>query len=277
MAGYSRAIFDRYLNLLGVARTAPSWEALAELTSAHLIRIPFENVSKIHRARVQGIRRVPSLEEYLDGVEYCNFGGTCYANNYFLHVLLDHLGFTVRLCGADISVNGAPPDGHMVNVVTVGGKEAIADVGYGAPFWQPIPLHGATDVIIRFGSEKYVLKPRDGAGNSRMELYRENQLRHGYVLKPAAKRVADFSDVIARSYSADAPFLNRLVLIRFFKDRALTIRNHTLTEMSVSESHSSDMRTPDDIAGAVVRHFGISASIISEVLESLGELKNSVS
>jgi len=268
---HPRETFDRYLNLIGVARSRPSWEGLTELTSAHLRRIPFENVSKIYRARIRGIREIPRLDDFLDGVERYNFGGTCYTNNYYLHLLLAHLGYEARLCAADISVNGAPPNGHMVNVVTINESEAIADVGYGAPFWQPLPRDGTDDLERRLGHERYVLKPQDSKGRSRLELYRDNQLAHGYVLKPDGKDVRDFADVVARSYGDQAPFLNRLLLVRFFDDWALVLRNNSLTEMRDSTSISKSLQTLDSIANVIVDRFGIPAKFASAVLESLGD------
>ncbi len=265
----SDAIFDRYLGILGIPGVEPGWQALTELTSAHLIRIPFENVSKIRRARVQGIRNTPSLEEYLDGIERFNFGGTCYVNNYYLHLLLAHLGYEVKLCAADILANGAPPDGHMVNVVYVDGREAIVDVGFGAPFWHPIPRDSATDITIELGSERYVLKPKDIEGRSRLELYRNGKFDHGYLLKPAPKRVGDFAEVVARSYDDEAPFLNSLVLIRFFEDRSIILRNYTLTEFSGCESRIRTLATKEEIIKTVEERFNVPALIVMQTLNTM--------
>lgn len=274
MASYSSKIFDRYLELIGVDRSEPSPEGLTSLTSAHLIKVPFENVSKIYRTRIKGIREIPQLNEFLDGIEYQNFGGTCYTNNYYLHLLLGHLGYRVRLCGADISVNGAPPDGHMVNIVTIEGREVIADVGYGAPFWKPIPRDSKIDWVLKLGFERYVLKPQDNEGRSRLELYRNNQLRHGYVLKPAGRQFGDFADVIARSCGEGAPFLNRLLLVRFFENQSLILRNHTLSEMSADKSTGHRLETRDEIIQAIEDNYGISADIAAKVLKCLGDLIN---
>jgi len=237
------------------------------------MKIPFENVSKIHRAKVRGIRNIPSLEEYLEGIRQFHFGGTCYVNNYYLNLLLNHLKYKVKLGAADILVDGAPPNGHMVNMVTVDGREAIVDVGFGAPFWYPIPSDSPIDVTIQLGPERYVLKPKDDAGRNRFELYRDGQLKHGYLLKPSPKQVNDFAEVIARSYGDDAPFLNSLVLIRFYRDRSVILRNHTLTEFYGSESRTFTLATKEDIIITVERRFGIPAHIVKEVINSMGELK----
>ena len=273
----SDANFDRYLYILGVSKLGPSWQALTELTSAHLIRIPFENISKIRRATIQGIRNIPSLEEYLDGIEHFNFGGTCFVNNYYLHLLLIYLGYEVKLCGADISENGAPPDGHMANVVTVDGREAIVDVGFGAPFWHPIPRDSTTEIKIQLGELLYVLKPKDNEGHSRLEIYRDEQLIFGYLLKPAARKVEDFAEVIARSYTESAPLLNYLLLVRYFRDGAVRLINRSFTEVNGSESRIQKLATIEEIINVIEGRFGIPAHIVSEVIGSLGETKIFVS
>jgi len=272
MNTYSRTTFDRYLNIIGIERSEPNLDKLTELTAAHLRRIPFENVSKIYLARVQGIREIPELDIYLENIERYNFGGTCYTNNYYLHLLLLHLNYNVRLCGADIAIEGASPNGHMVNVVTIDEAEFLVDVGYGAPFWKPMERSSSVDVVQKLGIEKYVLKPQDSEKRSRMMVYKNDELIHGYMLKHQGKQLTDFSEVIARSYSDKAPFLNRLMLARFFENRALVLRNNKLTEMNGLNSVSSDLSNHDEIATTVVDRFEIPPDIIDNVLSCLGDI-----
>jgi N-hydroxyarylamine O-acetyltransferase len=87
------ALVDRYLRLLEVPRRPPSPEALAELTAAQLIRVPFENVSKLVRLRGMGLKELPPVELHLEGIERFHLGGTCYANNFHLYTLLGALGY----------------------------------------------------------------------------------------------------------------------------------------------------------------------------------------
>lgn len=272
MKTYSRTTFDRYLNIIGIERSEPDLDNLTKLSSAHLRRIPFENVSKIYLARVQGIREVPELELYLDNIERYNFGGTCYANNYYLHLLLLHLNYNVRLCGADIAIEGASPNGHMVNVVTLDETEYLVDVGYGAPFWKPMDRNSSVDVIKKLGVEKYVLKPQDSEKRSRMMVYKNDELIHGYLLKPQSRQLTDFSEVIANSYSDKASFLNRLLLARFFENRSLVLRNNKLTEMNGLESVSSDLNNLDEIAKTIIDRFNMPAEIVYIVLDCLKDI-----
>ncbi len=67
-------LYDRYLHLLGVERETPSLDALTRLVRAHLYHVPFENVSKLYNRKRLGFIGLPSLEQYLDGIEHHHFG-----------------------------------------------------------------------------------------------------------------------------------------------------------------------------------------------------------
>jgi arylamine N-acetyltransferase len=41
-------LLQRNLDVLGVTKKAPSRDALTELVTAHLTRVPFENISKLY-------------------------------------------------------------------------------------------------------------------------------------------------------------------------------------------------------------------------------------
>ena len=219
-------LLKRYISLLGVQRRKPSMDALCELVQAHLLRVPFENVSKLYYKKHQGLRGIPNLETFLDGIDRFHFGGTCYSNNYYLYQLLANLGYQNRLCGADMS----NPDVHLVSIVNLEKREYLIDVGYAAPFLAPMPRDLTTDYTIVLGRERYVLKPQDERGCSRMELYRDGNLNHGYLAKPAPRQIYEFEQVIADSYREDATFMNALLLARFFPNRSLVIHNLTVIE-----------------------------------------------
>ena len=109
---------------------------------------------------------MPILGLFLDGIERFNFGGTCYPNNYYFYQLLANLGYQTKLCGADMS----NPDVHLVSMVTLEKREYLVDVGYAAPFIAPMPRDLATDYVVVLGRDRYVLKPQDARGRSRMDL-----------------------------------------------------------------------------------------------------------
>jgi arylamine N-acetyltransferase len=145
---------------LGVAKREPCVPALAELVSAHVMRVPFENVSKLYRRKHLGLAGLPGIELFLEGIERYHFGGTCYSNNFHLYTLLASLGYRARLCGADMS----NPDVHMVIMVNVDGREYLVDGGYAAPFLSPLPRDLKEDYVVALGRDRYVLRPQDTTG-----------------------------------------------------------------------------------------------------------------
>ena len=193
----------RYLRVLGVAKREPGLNALTELVTAHLARVPFENISKLYYKKRLSLTALPSIQQYLDGIERYHFGGTCYSNNFHFYTLLASLGYSVKLCAADMST----PAVHALSMVSVEGRQYLVDTGYAAPFLSPLPRDLTTDYVIALGRDRYVLKPQDANGSSRLELQQDGVLRHGYQAKPEPKRIEDFGQVIANSFRADATFL----------------------------------------------------------------------
>ncbi len=115
--------FERYLSILGVEREAPSIDHLRRLVRAQLVRVPFENISKVYLKKTRGASSIPSLEEHLDGIEGFGFGGTCYANNPHFANLLRHCGYDVDLCGADMTRS----DVHVASIVRLEGRDSYSD------------------------------------------------------------------------------------------------------------------------------------------------------
>ncbi len=264
-----RELFDRYLNLLGVTRERPSLEALRDLTRAHLTHVPFENVSKLYLSRQPDLRGLPGLERFLDDIERHHFGGTCYSNNFHLYQLLEHLGYRVSLCGADMST----PDVHVVNLVDLDGSQYLVDGGYAAPVLEPMSLDRTLDQEIRAGRDRYVLKPRDTHGRSRLDHHRDGRLRHGYLVNPAPRRIEEFAGIIADSFRADATFMNALLVVRFSGHCSLTLRNLTLTEAAAASWRSREV-SRRELPLVIEQEFGIPRAIAGQALEGVELTQN---
>lgn len=263
------SLIDRYLRLLGVTGKKPGLAALSELVFAHLTRVPFENISKLYRWKQQGQTTLPALQQFLDGVEHCNFGGTCYCNNFHFYTLLSNLRYDVKLCAADM----ATPDVHMVSVVRIEGHEYLVDAGYAAPFLSPIPLDLDTDYIVHLGRDRYVLKPKDELGQSRLELYRQGALKHGYLVKPRPRAIEDFQPVIADSFKPAATFLNSILLARFWQDRSLLIHNLALIEAHGREWTTRSLRR-EEVATEIHKQFGMPSEIVAAAIAGLRDLQD---
>ena len=258
--------FERYHSILGIDAAPPSLDHLSALVRAQLTRVPFENISKLYLKNTEGASYIPSLEQHLEGIERFSFGGTCYANNPYFFELLQHLGYDIKLCGADMS----KPDVHAVSIVRLEGREYLVDVGYGAPFFEPMARDLDSEHEIVFGRNRYGLHPQDGRGRSRMDHFRDGRLIHGYIVRPVARRIEHFNEVIRDSYSDAATFMNVVVIERFFPDRSLRFHNFTLTESTSDGAITTRLADRQELIDAVEHHVGIPADIVREAVEGIG-------
>ena len=263
-------LVDRYLDILEVCREPPSITGLNRLVRAHVCQVPFENISKLHYKKHHGLRSLPAPDVYLDGLEKYRFGGTCYPNNYYFYRLLVGLGYQTRLCGADMS----NPDVHLVSMVDIDGREYLVDVGYAAPFIAPLPRDSDLDHTIYLGSDRYVLKPKDSNGRSRLELYRGGRLKHYYVAKQTPRYIEEFEGVIADSFSKSATFMNAILLARFCSEGATIIHNFTVFEYRGFRMKRRTLKNCDILAEFIHDSFGIPVEISSDAIKDLDPLRD---
>ncbi len=259
------SIFDKYLIKLGVTEKNPSLEALKEITRAHLSTIPFENISKLYYLRKSGLQFIPDFDTYMEGITKFNFGGTCYSNNYYLNKLLEHFGYDVRLCGADMK----NPDVHIVNIVKLEGRDYLVDMGYASPFLDPIPLDLNSDYTIECGTDQYVICPKDDNGFHEIKFLQNGQLKHGYLLKPHKRDFSEFKGAISDSFSENATFLNALLINRFEKNYSIAIRNFTITVIMNGNVYKRTAGNKEDLINQIVRNFKMPEEIVEEIISNL--------
>lgn len=265
---FKQTLFDKYLDLLRVKKSKPDLDLLRKIVKAHLIRIPFENISKLLYKK-QGMNNIPDLSTYLEGIEKYNFGGTCYSNNYYLYLIIKHLGYNVKLCGADMK----NPDVHLISIVTIDNQEFIVDGGYAAPFLIPLPRDLTEDYVIMLGSEKFVIKPQDEIGQTKVEQYSNGKLQHWYTAKSTERRIEDFQKVIEDSYSNDAVFMNAIRITKYTETGSLVLKNLCLTK-TINDTISTDKFLIKEIPTVVEENFRIPSGVVNEAISSLKELKD---
>ena len=260
--------FDRYLGLLKVKRSPPNLDLLKKIIRAHLINIPFENISKLLYKK-QGLNNIPDFKTFIEGIEKYNLGGTCYTNNYYLFLLLEHLGFEIKLCGADMK----NPDVHIISMVTSGDAEYIIDVGYAAPFYEPLPISSNERFIVEFGKEQYSIKPKDDLGRICVEQHFDGKLQHWYTAKPESRSIEEFKKVIENSYSDEATFMNAVRITKFLENGSLVLKNFDLTIVKGNE-YSTKKITPNDLPHIIERNFAIPSTVAKEAIEQIKEIRD---
>jgi len=116
----------------------PTAETLRQLQVAHLLAVPFENLSIHNREPI-----VLSDEALFEKVVKRRRGGFCYELNGLFAALLRSLGFDVAMLSAQVAngEGGFGPDfDHMALMVTIDDERWLADVGFGDSFIEPLLL-----------------------------------------------------------------------------------------------------------------------------------------
>ncbi|HEY7602710.1 MAG TPA: arylamine N-acetyltransferase [Gaiellaceae bacterium] len=135
---------DAYLRRIGVSgRPEPTLDSLAELASAHLRSVPFENLD-IAAGRPLSLEP----EAIFDKLVVRRRGGFCYELNGLFGWLLRDLGFEVTLLAAQTvdPTSGDPGQerAHLVLLVDLDGRWLV-DIGWGEVYRGPFALRAGNE------------------------------------------------------------------------------------------------------------------------------------
>jgi len=162
----------------------------------------------------------------------------------------------------------------MAIQVRLGGRDLLVDVGYAAPFYEPIPLDLPAPFTIRFGRDTYVLQARDAEGRSRLDLVRDGDRVHGYLLKPTPRTLGHFRRVIRASYRGDATFMRSLLLVRFLDEQSITILNRLRIDSGPDGFSLHELPTMDHVVDEIVSAFDMEEEIVRAAVAGLPELES---
>lgn len=164
---------------------APTAETLRGLQVAHLLAVPFENLS-IHA----GEPVVLEDEALYTKIVEQRRGGFCYEANGLFAALLRTLGFKVEMLSAGVAngEGGFGPDfDHMTLMVKLE-KRWLVDVGFGDSFMEPLLLdeqgeqrQGRRSFRIAHDDAHLILMRRDEADDEWKPQYRFTLQPHQYA------------------------------------------------------------------------------------------------
>jgi N-hydroxyarylamine O-acetyltransferase len=232
---------------------APTAETLRRLHVAHLLTVPFENLS-IHASE-------PVVLEdgaLFDKVVARRRGGFCYELNGLFAALLRSLGFHVEMLSAAVAKRDGgfgPEFDHMALLVTLE-ERWLADVGFGDSFVEPLLLderaeqaQGARAYRIDEDGSRLVMLRRDDGGAW------EPQYRFG--LEPHT--FADYAEMSRfHQTSPESHFTKGRVCSRLTDGGRVTLSGTRLITSSGGEKVERELGTDGEYAVALLEHFGIS-------------------
>jgi N-hydroxyarylamine O-acetyltransferase len=252
---------DAYLRRIDAVRpAAPTTQALHDVHLAHLLAVPFENLS-IHLGE-----DIELTEEALAAkVVGARRGGFCYELNGAFAALLTALGFEVTLLQARVydpsGRPGIPYDHLALRVLTCDGGDWIADVGFGTHSTFPLAFGERGDQSDPGGTFRVAETPEGD-----LDVLRDGKPQYVMDLRPRA--LDDFtSGAWWHRTSPRSHFTKSLVCSLLTETGRITLSGRTLTTTKGGERHIAELATDADVLDAYATHFGIALKQVPQVAQ----------
>ena len=231
---------------------APTAETLRELQVAHLLTVPFENLS-IHA----GEPIILDDEALFGKIVERRRGGFCYELNGLFAALLRALGFDVAmLSAAAMGVEEAfgPEFDHMVLMVTLE-ERWLVDVGFGDSFREPLLLDYRGEQVQ--GERAYRI---DAEGDHLILWQCDRNGAWGaefrFTLRPC--QYADYAEMCHyHQTSPESHFTQRRVCSRATPEGRITLSGMRLITTRNGERHEQELEDEAAYAEALRTYFGI--------------------
>lgn len=235
----------------------PSAKTLRMLQLAHLMAVPFENLS-IHA----GEPIVLEDEALFEKIVGRRRGGFCYELNGLFAALLRALGFEVSMLSARVADGGAgrggefsPEFDHMALLVSLD-ERWLVDVGFGDTFREPLRIDDAAvqeqaggDYRVEQGDGHLVLHERKHDDGWRPQ-YRFSLDPHEYADYAARCRY--------HQNSPDSHFTQRRVCTRATPNGRLTLSEMRFISTTLAGARQERMlQDEDEVAAILQEEFGI--------------------
>jgi N-hydroxyarylamine O-acetyltransferase len=248
-----------YLARIGMARPlALDAQALRDLHRAHLLAVPFENLS-IH------LGEPISLDEpdLIDKIVIRRRGGFCYELNGAFACLLERLGGQVRRVSARVYGDDGglgPPFDHLALVVRLpdGTGPWLADVGFGSH--STYPLLADTGAGQADPGGRFLLA---GTPEGDIDVIKDDQPQ--YRLEVRERALADF--VPACWWQQTSPrshFTRSVVCSRLTEDGRISVSGRRLIRSVAGQRTEENLPDDQSVLAAYRDHFGIDLSSVPE-------------
>jgi N-hydroxyarylamine O-acetyltransferase len=241
----------RYLRRIGAARPPVlDGPALGALHRAHLLAVPFENLS-IHLAEPISLAE----GDLFDKIVTRRRGGFCYELNGAFALLLQALGAQVTRVAARVHGDGrlGPPFDHLALVVRLadGSGPWLADVGFGSHSTYPL-RYGSRDGQDDPGG-RFLLADTP-AGD--VDVSRDGQPQ--YRIERRERALADFRPTCWwQQTSPESHFTQSTICSRLTEDGRISISGRTLIRTSGGSRTEQALPSDAAVLAAYRDHFGI--------------------
>jgi len=230
----------------------PSAETLRQLQVAHLLAVPFENLSIHDHEPI-----VLNDTDLFDKIVLRRRGGFCYELNGLFAALLRALGFTVQMlsaCVANSEGEWGPDFDHMT--LLVGLEERwLVDVGFGDSFVEPLRFDVRTEQVQ--GSRSYRID-KEGDRFVLLQKIEGGEWKPQYRFSLEPRVYADYEEMcLYQQTSPESHFTKGRICSRLTRDGRLTISGNRFITTRGNTREERELATDTEIGDALREHFGI--------------------
>ncbi|MBK9321633.1 MAG: arylamine N-acetyltransferase [Bdellovibrionaceae bacterium] len=218
---------EKYLKLLDIQKNPPSVTLLAAFIKRHLLKIPYENISKIIRFHNTG-PSIPNLEEFVSGISEKTYGGTCFSQNIYLNHILNYIGFKSELVG--ICKDGILS--HLSLRVNIEGSNYFVDVGIMSSFSGPFRIHPSESFSQDLGNQRFVFSPKPDLENYSLEIWRNGKIIRKFESSSLTFTEQDLEVGIQKTFEKSAMFMTTLCVHRVFDTHSLGVWNNSFYKIN---------------------------------------------
>jgi N-hydroxyarylamine O-acetyltransferase len=225
----------------------PSPEMLRDLQVAHLLAVPFENLS-IH----SGEPILLDEDALFTKIVEKKRGGFCYECNGLFAGLLRALGFEVAMLGAGVARphGGFGPNfDHMTLMVTLADRYLV-DVGFGDSFLEPLLLDERGEQVQSTHSFRIV------EDDEHLILMRDSEPQYRFTLEPYG--FADYEEMCRfHQTSPESHFTKNLICSRVTGDGRITLSGMKFITTSGPQRHEQTLTTQEEYDRILRDQFGV--------------------
>jgi N-hydroxyarylamine O-acetyltransferase len=253
-----RAYLERIRCSSEVNRAAlePSLPLLRTLHEAHVLAVPFENLS-IHYGQPITLGE----EALYDKIVRRRRGGFCYELNGLFAWLLRQLGFTVTLLSARVAqANGGftPEFDHLTLLVHhLDGADWLGDVGFGDSYRQPLRMQPN---LAQDGADGHRYRLRVDAGDASWLVQRSGETgwesQYRFTLQPHV--MADFAErCLFQQTSPDSHFTQKRICSLALPDGRITLSDLRLITTRCGARDERELASEDEYRQVLAERFGV--------------------
>jgi len=230
----------------------PTAETLRQLHLAHLLAVPFENLS-IHASEPIVLEDDAMFEKIVSRRR----GGFCYELNGLFAALLRAVGFKVAMLSAQVADDegGFSRDFDHMTLMISGEERWLADVGFGDSFVEPLLLDTSEAQMQRDRAYRIVadgkwliLERADGDTDCKPQ-YR-------FTLQPF--QYPDYAEMCEyHQTSSESHFTRSRICSRLTPEGRISLTEKLLITTDGDQRHEQPVATPAEYAEMLRTRFGI--------------------